>query len=232
MNENKALEATYASQPHQIPKLADTACKFSVWECLDTPISCINIAHWSLFLESSFAMGISGLHIYCWTGKTQGPPLHPHSLHRCTPWRLWSITFCLARPIYSNSDSVVNTPPLSPPRVGPDAYVEKLKRHWAKGSRLELLICHVSGYCAASLEGHSHAQEYLDSVVNEYFIKFPWRLMVSEDPVPPVSDAPTTEKLSTAEIEQKRQKIVAMRKVSLGIWASFISIMPVFYLGN
>ena len=56
--------------------------------------------------------------------------------------------------------------------------------------------------------------------------------MVSEDPVPPVSDAPTTEKLSTAEIEQKRRKIVAMRKVSLGIRASFISITPVFYLGN
>ncbi|KIM67361.1 hypothetical protein SCLCIDRAFT_7561 [Scleroderma citrinum Foug A] len=93
-------------------------------------------------------------------------------------------------------DSIVNTSPPSPPEVNPDAYVEKLKHNWAKGACLELLNHH----------------EYLDSVVNEYFVKFPWRLKVSEDPILPVSDTPSTKKLSTAEIEQKRHKIIAMCK--------------------
>ena len=108
-------------------------------------------------------------------------------------------------------------------------YVEKLKRNWVKGTHLELLNHHVSGYCAAFVEGNSRAQEYLDLIVNKYFVKFPWRLKVSEDPVLLVSDTPSTEKLSTAEIEQKRCKIVAMHKVSLGIQASyFISITLCF----
>lgn len=98
-----------------------------------------------------------------------------------------------------------------------------------KCAHLELLNHHVSGYCAALVEGNSCMQEYLDSVVNEYFIKFPWRLKVSEDPILPVSDTPSTKKLSTAEIEQKRHKIIAMRKVSLSIQASyFISVTLCF----
>lgn len=103
----------------------------------------------------------------------------------------------------------------------PDAYVEKLQRKWAKGSRLVLLTSHIAGYSTAASEGGSRAQDYLDSVVNEYFLKFPWRLKVSEDPPDPVPEHPSAgstpwppENLSLVEMEQKRRKIVTMRKVS------------------
>ena len=64
------------------------------------------------------------------------------------------------------------------------------------------------------MESNSRAQEYLDSVINEYFLKFPWRLKVSENPAPSTSDLPNpAEKLSAVEAEQKKRKVVAMRKV-------------------
>ena len=83
---------------------------------------------------------------------------------------------------------------------------------------MELLNSHINDYRAALIEGYSRSQEYVDLVVNEYFDKFPWRLKVSEDPVSTVSDAPSTEKLSTTEMEQKGRKVAAMCKVSVGTY--------------
>ena len=120
--------------------------------------------------------------------------------------------------IFQYSDNVANTLLLSLPTADPDVYIKKLKWNWAKGPHLELLNSHINDYCAALIKGYSCLQEYVDLVVKEYFNKFPWQLKVSEDPVSMVSDAPSTEKLSTTEMEQKWRKVAAMRKVSVGTY--------------
>ena len=80
---------------------------------------------------------------------------------------------------------------------------------------MTFLTGHIAGYGATAGESHSRAQEYLDSVINEYFLKFPWRLKVSENPdaLPASEQLSLAATLSTMEIEQKQRKVVAMRKV-------------------
>ncbi|KAI6151211.1 hypothetical protein BKA82DRAFT_153352 [Pisolithus tinctorius] len=134
-----------------------------------------------------------------------------------------SILFLLQSTNYGSSDHVGTVldpaPDLHPTtqptdaRDDPDAYVEKLTRHWAKGPRLDFLSSHITGYQTASMAGASRAQQYLDSVVNAYFSKFPWRLKVSENPTTPASEQLNSmENLSKVEMEQKQRKVTAMRK--------------------
>lgn len=102
-----------------------------------------------------------------------------------------------------NRDS--STPVLAPT-------VEKLKRNWAKGKRLDYLTNHLEGYSAASVEGPTRAQDYVDNVVNGYFRLFPWRLSTTEEP-PAATPTHDIETLTAAEAEQKHLKVKAMRKV-------------------
>ncbi|KAF8833846.1 hypothetical protein BDN67DRAFT_985753 [Paxillus ammoniavirescens] len=97
----------------------------------------------------------------------------------------------------------------------PDVYVEKLQRKWAQGPRLGFLTSHMEGYTAAALEGSSHTQEYPDSVVNQYFTQFHWKLKVSEDPPSSTTlgcSPSIPEMILGIEVEQKRRKVLAMRK--------------------
>ncbi|KIN98677.1 hypothetical protein M404DRAFT_31159 [Pisolithus tinctorius Marx 270] len=95
----------------------------------------------------------------------------------------------------------------------PDAYVKKLTHHWVKGPHLGFLSSHITGYQTASMAGASHAQQYLDSVINAYFSKFPWRLKVSENPTAPASEQPNSmENLSKVEMKQKQCKVTVMHK--------------------
>ncbi|KAI5997835.1 hypothetical protein F5J12DRAFT_785052 [Pisolithus orientalis] len=116
-----------------------------------------------------------------------------------------SIFFLLQSTNYGSSDHVNTvldpTPDLHPTTQptnahdNPDAYVEKLMHHWVKGA--------------------SCAQQYLDSVINAYFSKFPWRLKVSENPTAPASEQLNSiENLLKVEMEQKQCKVTAMHKLS------------------
>ncbi|KAF8834460.1 hypothetical protein BDN67DRAFT_1016482 [Paxillus ammoniavirescens] len=93
----------------------------------------------------------------------------------------------------------------------PTAYVEVLKRNWAKGPRLEFLTGHITEYATAAVEGTSQSSEYLDTVINKYFQCFHWKLKVSEDPEPSVvMENGPVEKLTSIEAEQKGRKVVTM----------------------
>lgn len=95
-----------------------------------------------------------------------------------------------------------------------DAYVEKLKKCWATGSRLEFLKSHVSNYASSRAESRSRANDYLDVIVNAYFTRFHWKLKVSEEPLVDVSDVShSPETLTPLESLQKQRKIASMRKV-------------------
>ncbi|KAI6040686.1 hypothetical protein EDC04DRAFT_2528123, partial [Pisolithus marmoratus] len=84
---------------------------------------------------------------------------------------------------------------------------------WAKGPCLDFLTSHITSYHAAAMAVSTHSQVYLDSVVNEYFSKFPWRLKVSENPTALALEANATEQLLEVEMEQKQCKVTAMCKV-------------------
>lgn len=105
----------------------------------------------------------------------------------------------------------------------PDAYVEKLQRNWAKGPRLEFLNSQLPLYSASLSEGSSKASERLDSIINGYFQLFPWRLKVTEDADTPYNPLvhPPIEPVCDIEVEQKRRKVIAMRKVCFCICFHF-----------
>ncbi|KAH7917358.1 hypothetical protein BV22DRAFT_1026505, partial [Leucogyrophana mollusca] len=96
----------------------------------------------------------------------------------------------------------------------PLAFVEKLKKNWAKGQRLAFFTSHIPGYSAAAMEGHSRATEYPDVVINSYFQRFHWKLRVSEESDVPFNpeSPPFPEDLTPAEAEQKKHKVLAMKK--------------------
>ncbi|KAI6040510.1 hypothetical protein EDC04DRAFT_2602444 [Pisolithus marmoratus] len=102
----------------------------------------------------------------------------------------------------------------------PNAYVKKLKCHWVKGPHLEFLTSHIAGFHSTTMEGPSHAQEYLDSVVNEYFSNFPWRLKTSENPTASASKQSTMEQLPKVEMEQKQCKVASMHK-AIRLWFKY-----------
>ncbi|KAI6039232.1 hypothetical protein EDC04DRAFT_2895474 [Pisolithus marmoratus] len=116
-----------------------------------------------------------------------------------------------------------NGPPVTQSKAAhddPNAYVKKLKHHWVKGPCLEFLTSHIAGFHSATMEGPSHAQEYLNSVVNEYFSNFPWRLKMSENPTASACKQSTMEQLSKVEMEQKQHKVASMHK-AIGSWFEY-----------
>ncbi|KAH7917592.1 hypothetical protein BV22DRAFT_1135278 [Leucogyrophana mollusca] len=117
---------------------------------------------------------------------------------------------------------IPDTNPSEPNKNNPKAFVEKLKRNWAKGEHLDFLTGHLAGYSTAVLEGNSRASEYLDSVVNEYFLRFHWKLSAAEEPSSSYdpSQPPMTEQLTPIESEQKHFKVTSMRK-TICMWLDY-----------
>jgi hypothetical protein len=99
-----------------------------------------------------------------------------------------------------------------------DDIILSLKHNWAKGRRLEFLESHLAGYQAALRQSHSRGSEYGDSVVNQYFVLFPWRLGIDEEPLPgpPVDpNMPPEEDLTEEDVQVKGAVISKMKKVSV-----------------
>jgi hypothetical protein len=99
-----------------------------------------------------------------------------------------------------------------------DDVVFSLKRNWAKDRRLEFLESHLVGYQSALRQSRSRGSDYGDSIVNQYFALFPWRLGIDEDPPPgpPVDpNIPPEEELTEEDVRAKGVVISKMKKVSL-----------------
>ena len=64
-------------------------------------------------------------------------------------------------------------------------------------------------------QGCSGSTEYVDSVVNDYFTRFPWNLSLKEDPPPGLTlDMPIDEDLTEEEKLRKGAVIAKMKKAS------------------
>ncbi|KAG1898336.1 uncharacterized protein F5891DRAFT_955634 [Suillus fuscotomentosus] len=109
----------------------------------------------------------------------------------------------------------VDIPPAGSDQLPGDAnaYVETLRKCWATGSRLELLTLHIPKYASSLAESRTCANNYLDVIVNDYFMHFHWKLKVSEEPptdVSPISHC--SEALTPLESLQKQRKIASISK--------------------
>ncbi|KAL0955403.1 hypothetical protein HGRIS_001650 [Hohenbuehelia grisea] len=89
-----------------------------------------------------------------------------------------------------------------------------LTRNWARGERLEFLTSNIDRYRKASLESRKKATSTLDSIVNEYFAKFHWRLPIQKD-LSPDDTYDWNERLSEEDKKRKGKLVTKMRTVCL-----------------
>jgi hypothetical protein len=110
-------------------------------------------------------------------------------------------------------------------------YSEKLQRNWAKGTCLEFLTSRLEKYKAELSESRSHANNYIDLVINEYFHHYHWKLKISEEPMSlyDSSQQIVPEVLNNEESEHKRQKVASMTKVCT-IYSNLDSIVTEFVI--
>ncbi|KAG1907622.1 uncharacterized protein F5891DRAFT_1180646 [Suillus fuscotomentosus] len=121
------------------------------------------------------------------------------------------------------------TPPTPAPGTNnddPNAYVDKLFRHWAKNSRLAFLNSHLATYRERINRGKSQATDYVYEVVEEYFKHYHWKMKISDEPLEnnPLQ-MELDESLSPIELMQKSQKVLAMQK-AIKSWLEYRAKSP------
>ncbi|KAG1789260.1 uncharacterized protein HD556DRAFT_1447110 [Suillus plorans] len=121
------------------------------------------------------------------------------------------------------------TPPTPAPGTNnddPNAYVDKLFRHWAKNSRLAFLNSHLATYHERVNRGKSQATDYVYEVVEEYFKHYHWKMKISDEPLEnnPLQ-MESDESLSPIELTQKSQKVLAMQK-AIKSWLEYRAKSP------